>query len=170
MSLKNHHMKPAFSMITAIIMIVLMSTVAIFVMNIAGKVTKETTSQYQKEQAILYAKSYTEYAIMAAGTRDCINQITAFIGNSVANVNQGDGYDVQVDIQYIGNELTAVPSCNTLGLAITEATSRGSIILIDVYIKYRDRDTVNAFLEGGGAVTATNLPWITYHRRTLQRL
>ena len=170
MSLKYHKMSPAFSMITAIIMIVLMASVAIFVMNLSGKIVKETTVQFQKEQSILYAKSYTEYAIMTAGSRNCINQITAFIGNNVASVNQGDGYSIQVDIQYIGNELAADPSCTTLGGAITEPTSRGAIMLIDVYVKYRDRDTVNAFIAGGNVVNAINLPWVTYHRRTLQRL
>ena len=57
--------RKAFSMITAIVVIVLMASVAVFIMNLSGKMVKETTTQYQREQAILLSKSYTEYAVMA---------------------------------------------------------------------------------------------------------
>ena len=163
-------MRSAFSMITAIFIILLMATVAGFIMNLTGKMVKETTTQYQKEQAILYAKSYTEYAIMAATPRDCIERIDAFIGDSVNDVNSGDGYDVRVDIQYVGTDLVG-GACNTIGASpITHPQSKGAIMLIDTYVRYRDRDTVAAFVNSGGVVDANNLPWLTYHRRTLQRL
>ena len=162
-------MRNAFSMITAIFVILIMASIASFVLNLAGKVTKETTAQYQNEQAILYAKSYTEFAIMAATSRDCIKTITAFIGSSQQEVYEGEGYRIEVDVQYIGNNLVS-GDCNTIGNAITTPTSKGGIALIDTYVKYRDRDMVDAFLNDGNAVTKKNLPWTTYHRRTLQRL
>lgn len=61
-------MRKAFSMITAIFIIVLMATVGAFILNISAKSVKSTVLQFKREQAILYARSYTELAIMTAGT------------------------------------------------------------------------------------------------------
>ena len=49
-------MRKAFSLITAIFVIVLMATVAAFIMNLSGKMVKGTTVQFQREQAVLLAK------------------------------------------------------------------------------------------------------------------
>jgi len=156
MSLK-FNMRKAFSMITAIFVILLMASVAAFIMNISGKMVQETTTQYKKEQAILYAKSYTEFAIMSATARDCIQAINTFTPDQ-ANANMGNGYWIHVDVNYIGNELPA--ACPTLGGAITDPFSRGAHMLVDTYVRYRNPDVPNV----------ANSPWITYHRRTLQRL
>ena len=150
-------MRPAFSMITAIFVIVLMASVATFIMNLSGKMVQETTTQYRKEQAILYAKSYTEFAIMAATARDCIQGIDGNTENA-ANTAIGNGYWVHVDVNYIGDELAA--NCPTIGGDINNANSEGANIIIDTYVRYREPDVPN--------VAAS--PWITYHRRTLQRL
>ena len=89
-----HNQRKAFSMLTAIFIIVLMSTVGILVMNLAGKTVDETRAQYQREQSALLAKSYTEYAILAVmsndrNNTDCIEDIDGLIG---ANVSNGQGY------------------------------------------------------------------------------
>jgi len=170
MILTPYSQHKAFSMITAIFVIILMGTVSVYVLNLAGKMTRETTAQYQNEQAILYAKSYTEFAIMAANTRDCINKITSFIGSSQQAVYEGKGYLIEVDVQYIGNEFFGAIGCNTLGGDIRDSQSEGGIILIDTSVKYRDLDIVDVFKNDGNTVNKTNLPWITYHRRSLQRL
>ena len=66
-------MRQGFSMITAIFVIVLLATVGAFILNISAKSVKSTLLQYKREQAILYARSYTGLAIMDAtantGTR-----------------------------------------------------------------------------------------------------
>jgi len=152
----NKHIHAGFSMITAIFVILLMSAVGAFVLNISGKAVQETTTQYRKEQAILYAKSYTEFAIMSATARDCITGITANIGNPA----NGNGYQVTVDANYIGNDLSAAGCANTFGGAIASTFSRGGILMLDTYVRYKDPDGPNP--------VAT--PWITYHKRTLQRL
>ncbi len=61
--MKNKPMRKAFSMITAIFVIVIMATIAAFVMNLSGKIVKSTTAQYRDAQASLYAKSYTEFVL-----------------------------------------------------------------------------------------------------------
>ncbi len=46
----------AFSMLTAIFIIVLMATIAAFIMNLSGKMVKGTTVQFQREQSVLLGK------------------------------------------------------------------------------------------------------------------
>jgi hypothetical protein len=160
--------RPAFSMMTAVFVILLLATVSALILNLSGKVVQETTTQYRKEQAILYAKSYTEFAIMAATARNCIKSISADVGGTATEVKQGYGYRVNVYIQYIGNELAGElgGTCNTLGNAISYTSSKGTIALIDVYVQYRDPEHPNAV----NALAWSNNPGITYHRRTLQKL
>jgi len=161
--------RDAFSMITAIFVILLLSTVATFILNLSGKIVQETTTQYRKEQAILYAKSYTEFAIMAASAQNCIKSFSADVDGTQTQVKQGNGYHINVKLQYIGNDLTTsgVANCNTLGTAIAYNGSKGSIVLIDVYVRYRNPEHPNAI--AGSSFDDTH-PGIVYHRRTLQKL
>ena len=155
-------MRKAFSMLTAIFIIVLMATVAAFIVNLSGKMVKGTTAQFQREQSMLLAKSYTEYAIMAVTanehtTGNCLNTITGAYGDS-----DGDGvadmYNINVNISYIGNtDLDG--SCNTLSNAVVTEKSPLNII-VDVFVSYKDMDHP----AGAGA------PDITYHRRSLQKI
>lgn len=160
-----HTQRKAFSMLTAIFIIVLMATVAILVMNLSGKIVKETTAQFQKEQAALLAKSYTEYAIMAVmsndrNATDCIENIDGRIG---ASVNTGQGYLVNTRIAYISDNNARVSTCPATRIlddsGIITAESALNII-VDVYVRYRDPDHPNI----------ASAPWITYHRRTLQKI
>jgi hypothetical protein len=146
-----------------------MATVGVLVANMTGKTIKETTTQYRKEQAILLAKSYTEFAIMAVTandrTIDCIEDIKA--NNIIANDNNGQGYEVNTKIYYIGKDSSAhlVGNCSNTRILASDVTTDGSDlqIIVDVYVKYRDLDRVD-----GGLTDKTD--WITYHRRTLQKI
>ena len=148
-------MRKAFSMLTAIVIIVLMATVAAFIMNLSGKMVKTTTVQFQREQAVLLAKSYTEYAVMAVtanehNSTNCLNTITGSYGN----------YNVQVDISYIGNNLDG--SCDRVFnrdyTVETIDTPKSQLnIILDVFVEYPDIDNPNN----------VNL---TYHRRSLQKI
>ena len=156
------NMRPAFSMVTAIFVILIMASVGAFIMNLSGKMVQETTTQYRKEQAILYAKSYTEYAIMAATARNCIRRITGNIGGNDTQVKQGQGYRIVVDIQYIGANSTCP---NKVGS--TNLTNPDTAILVDTYVHYRDPETQPAIDQEG---SWRDYPGIVYHRRTIQRL
>ncbi len=142
-----------------------MATVAMLVTSLTGKIVKETTAQYQKEQAVLLSKSYTEYAIMSVMSNDrndtsCIENIDGRIGN---NVNNGQGYLVNTRIAYIADSNARVGTCAATRIlddsGITTAESALSVI-IDVYVRYRDPDHP----------TVSTAPWVTYHRRTLQKI
>jgi type II secretory pathway pseudopilin PulG len=153
----------AFSLVTSIFVIVLMATVGILVMNMTAKTVKETTTQYRKEQAVLLAKSYTEFAIMAVTADDrtagCIENING--NNVIANDSNGKGYQVDTRIYYIGKDSTANLTTNCAGTRVLDSTvnTEGSDlqIIVDVYVKYKELDNT-----GGD--------WITYHRRTLQKI
>ena len=151
-------MRNAFSMITAIFVIVLMATVAAFVMSLSGKTTHATTAQFQREQAMLYAKSYTEYAVLAVTAHDratnnnCVETITGTIGTY-----GNGGYNIRTHIAYIGAN-TEISMCNTIlntTNVITPSTPLS--IIVDVYVDYKEFDNPSA-------------PKITVHRRTIQKI
>lgn len=160
--------RKAFSMITAIFIILIMASVAGFVMNLSGKMVQETTSQYQKEQAVLLAKSYTELAIMTVMSNDrdstgsCISNIDADdIVPVGANAATAQGYRIRTRIGFIG-QISEIGSCletRKLGSPVT-ARSDNLNIIVDVYVEYQALDNP----------LGTDAPWITYHRRTLQKI
>ncbi len=156
--------RAGFSMMMAILVIVMMSTLSVFVMNLSAKMLQNTTAQYQREQAMLLAKSYTEFAIMSimsndrantySGGNTCIDTITGDTGNSA----NGQGYRINVRIAYIGGAIVA--GCTNV-ISSTVATTASSLnAIIDVSIDYKDINNPNI----------ANSQWIRYHRRTLQKI
>jgi hypothetical protein len=150
MHLKN--LREAFSMLMAIVVIVIMATVAILVMSLSGKLIKETTAQYQREQAALLAKSYTEFAVMSVTAN---NRAT----NCLSTINGTyNGYSARIQISYIGNSATIGTCAGTRKLNEAVATpSTPLTIIVDAYIDYND-------LANPGA------PNLVYHRRTVQKI
>lgn len=144
-------MRKAFSLLTAIFIIVLMATVAAFIMNLSGKMVKGTTVQFQREQSMLLAQSYTEYAIMAVTANEhnstgCLNRITGTYGI----------YSIQTDISYIGNDLDG--SCLRVLNTSDINTSKSPLnIIVDVFVRYPDPDHPDDLN-------------MTYHRRSLQKI
>ncbi len=153
--MKWQNQRKAFSMFTAIVVIVLMATVAMLIMNMSGKLIKETTAQYQREQAMLLANSYTEYAVMAVTAN---NRNTSCLRTINGTWN---GYSARIHIAYIGNA-TTIGSCDgTRKLSDTVTTPDTPLtIIVDAYIDYDDLDNPS----GSG------VPNITYHRRTVQKI
>jgi type II secretory pathway pseudopilin PulG len=163
MKRKNH--RAAFSMVTSLIVIVLMSTVAIYVLSTSAKMVKETTAQYQREQAMLLAKSYTEYAIMAVTANDRNNTSTNYCledieGQAGGDPDKGEGYKIETRIAYIGNSIISQCAATRQLGSITEATRSPLNVIVDVYVRYKDPDHPDA----------SAAPYITYHKRTLQKI
>jgi type II secretory pathway pseudopilin PulG len=173
-------MRKGFSMLTAIVVIVLMASVTALVFNISGKTIQETAMQYRKEQAILLAKSYTEYAILAVQGYDmaangCLATVRGLINTTqLAGVNangadNGEGYRVTVRIQYLN--LAPAIACAGATLAGNDGTSIPTA-LIDVNVRYRDMSAIDAQLSAGQTLAQARdaAPFINYNRRTLQKL
>ena len=160
--MKCQHQRKAFSMLTAIVVIVLMATVAMLVMSMSSKMVKETTSQYQEEQAALLAKSYTEYAVMAVTANDrtvnCLTTINGTTGDATA-ASPNNGYLINTNISYIGFP-AALGSCTAGALDSGVTTSSTPLtIIVDVYVYYKDLDN-----------PLPAAPNMTYHRRTVQKI
>jgi type II secretory pathway pseudopilin PulG len=167
-------MRKAFSLLTAIVVIVMMAGVTAMVFNTAGKIVKETTAQYRKEQAILLAKSYTEFAILAIQGHDmaangCLKTIKGQVNSTKFDIKNpkasgnGEGYTVTVRMSYIGLPITV--SCKKANVV---STSPNVSVIVDVNVRYRDPDQVAILLASGQK--EENAPWMSYNRRTLQRL
>jgi len=156
----NIKTKKAFSMVTAIFVIVIMASVSALIMNISGKTVKATTQQYQKEQAQLLARSYTELAILnvinydrTAVPRSCLQTISDHFGAS-----GNDGYDIRMNISYIGKNSNLTGCGTQIGTLNGTGGFHDTIsMVIDTYITYKDFDD------------PSNRD-ITFHRRTLQKL
>ena len=152
--------KRAFSMMTAIFVIVMMATLSAMILNVTGKTIKATTQQYQKEQAVLLARSYTELAILYATnyertpTAHCLEDIKSHFGQEYPN-----GYDIVTKIQYIGKNTALLFCTNNIALFAGDNGFDNTIsMIVDTYVTYRDFDD---------PVEDRN---ITFHKRTLQKL
>jgi len=170
-----HTQRKAFAMLMALAVIVIMSIISALVLNVSNKTVVETTMQYQREQAALLAKSYTEYAILAVTANDrtvnCIENINGGI-NTVAQASIGKGFRVNVNISYIGDSVANNAFATCAGTRVhfgDNATDRFGgnpstltplNIIIDVYVRYKDLNHPDI----------PNSPWHTYHRRTLQQI
>jgi type II secretory pathway pseudopilin PulG len=163
--MKHFHvpdMRRGFSMLTAIFTIVIIASVSVLILNLSAKMVHDTTAQYQHEQAAQYARSYTEFAIMALtandrNTTDCLENISATLGAP----STGNGYSVSVRIAFIANGSGKgdVSNCSTTRVFSSAVTTLSTSLsaIIDVYVSYKDPDNINN-------------PYITYHTRTLQKI
>lgn len=149
--------KKAFSMVTAIVTIVVMATLTALIMGVTGKTLKATTQQYQKEQAALLARSYTELALMYVSSYDrsldCIETITGHFGPAYPY-----GYDIITNIQYIGKDSELTNCSKTIATLSGTGFHETMSIIVDTHILYRDIDD---------PTTDRN---ISFHRRSLQKL
>jgi len=144
--------REAFSMFTAIVVIVIMATVAMLITSMTGKLVKETTAQYQREQAVLLAHSYTEFAVMAVTANNrAVNCLSTINGT-------WKGYSARIHIAYIGNAATIGSCAGTRKLSEAVITPNTPLtIIVDAYIDYNDLDNPAA-------------PKMVYHRRTVQKI
>lgn len=129
-------MKKGFSLITAIIFILLVSTLAALALSLSAQSAKQTGDLYLKTQAELLARSATEYALLAisahdiAATNNCVNQINATYPN-----NANPSFDINVTINYLGRGLPG--GCNTLSNNVQEPESNVTVIL-DTFVQTHD--------------------------------
>jgi len=147
-------MKKGFTLITAIIFIVLIATIAALSLSFSTLSTKQTSDLYLREQAELLLQSSTELALLAISGHDivannnCINTINAQYPSAANAI-----FDITISLSYIGNGLPA--GCNTLANAIVTTESSGTVII----------DTVVETTPGNNISTEP----IRLHRRTIQK-
>lgn len=145
-------MRKGFSLITAIMFIVLVATLGALALSLSTFATKQTSDLYLRTQAELLAKSATEYALLAISGHDnsvdCVEQINSQYPEAGANAL----FDINVSLRYIGDGLP----CNAAVLLDNNITTADSnlTVLIDTVIT-----------SANGVSTEP----IRFHRRTLQK-
>ncbi len=146
-------MKRGFSLITAIIFMVLLATLGALGLSLSTQGVKQTTDIYLKTQAEFLARSVTEYAIMAVSAHEvnaangCLNQVTASYPSAGASAM----FNMRVDIRYFGNGLPG--GCNTMADNVLHADSN-RVMQFDTYV---------------WSVNNVSTEPIRFHRRTIQR-
>ena len=158
-------LRSGFSMLVAIFVILMLSLVATYIFYASSSISKESSIQYQREQAMILARSYTEYTVLALSgnnkdSGNCINTINANIGTP----NNGRGYRVRVDITYIGNS-KYLTGCTNVAANLSNSDIDTLSVIVDVYVKYKDIS--NPSLYNG---FSSFVPWQAYHRRSIQKI
>lgn len=140
-------MRKGFSLLTAILFLVLVATISVLALSLSTQSAKQTSDIFLKTQAELLAKSSTEYALLAMSGHDyvndgCLNDI---------NARYNSMFDINITINYIGNGLPA--GCNILDNNLTTNDSNRTVIIDTVVTSKSD---------------ITTEP-IRIHRRTIQK-
>ncbi len=139
-------MRKGFSLLTAILFLVLVATISVLALSLSTQSAKQTTDIFLKTQAEILAKSSTEYALLAISGHDysidCLENINATYNNM---------FDINISIQYIGNGLPT--GCPQLGTNISTNDSNRTVII----------DTIVS-----SQTSVTSEP-IRLHKRTIQK-
>lgn len=147
-------MRRGFSMITAIIFMILVATIGALALSLASVTVKQTSDVYLKEQAELLSQSATEYALLAISAHD----FSANCLNSINSSYTPDGattlFDINISLYYLGAGLPL--NCSTLTSTLSNIDTNDSnlTVMIDTIVS----STSNVSSEP-----------IRIHRRTLQK-
>lgn len=138
-------MRKGFSLLTAIIFLVLIATISALSIALSTQSVKQTGDIKLKNQAELLLRSGTEYALLAisGATNGCLKQV---------NITYDKIFDINASIMYIGNGLSS-SNCIQLGSDIDTKESNRTII-IDTIVSLKDGITTEP---------------IRLHRRTIQK-
>lgn len=151
-------MRKGFSLITAIIFMVLIATLSMFALNISSLTSKQTTDVFLREQAELLAQSATEIAIlnllrMNFSTNCPLNLPNRNIVNTLFPNNATPMFRVTVTLERLFGTFGACNQPSAANPALNHAASAGTVIL-DVVVTQAN----------------ANMPPIRIHRRTIQKL
>ncbi|MFA7500280.1 MAG: hypothetical protein WCY85_04660 [Sulfurimonas sp.] len=139
--------RSGFAMITAIIVIVILSTIMALSLSLTTETAKRTVDLYLYEQIALHAKSAAELAMLTIAKGGPCTTITPYTINGI--------YDVNVSLQYIYTN----PSPCAVALTYFEVTTpeQNGSVLMDVTVSVRADQNLST-------------EPIRYFRRTIQKL
>ena len=95
-------MRKGFSMITAIIFMVLVATLGALALSLSTTTVKQTSDLYLREQAELLVQSATEYALLAISGHE-INSVNGCL--NIINATYNNIFDINISLYYLGNNL-----------------------------------------------------------------
>ncbi|AFL68212.1 type II secretion system protein [Sulfurospirillum barnesii] len=151
-------MRRGFSLITAIVFIVLIATLSALALSFSSLSVKQTSDTYLREQAELLVQSATEYALLAISGHEinasngCLNTINAQFPNANTPL-----FDINISIYYLGMglPLTNDPNpCQRFSDTDIATTDSNVTVIIDTIVS-----------------TANDISTepIRLHRRTIQK-
>ena len=142
-----------FGLITAIIIMLTVAVLMSMMIGLSTATTKQTSDIYIKEQARLYLRSATEYALMAISghnnNNNCIEDITLNFQNGGTT-----NYTAKVDLWYMGRGIPA--ACHKILANNIQTDDSNYTVIMDVVV------------EANQAALGLSEP-IRVYRRTLQK-
>lgn len=145
-------MRKGFSLLTAIIFLILVATLGALAITLSTQSTKQTTDIFLKTQAELLLRSGTEYALLALSAHDyngtsCLNSINI---NYPSAVNPT--HDINISISYIGNGLPI--ACTSILSDALDTNESNRTVIIDAVVSTKQ---------------SLQNEQIRLHRRTIQK-
>lgn len=147
-------MRQGFSLITAIVFLILVATISALTLSFSAQSVKQTSDVFLKSQAELLAKSATEYALLAISGHE-INATNGCLENISMRYPLNDGnytHEANLSIMYIGNNLP----CNASAILSDSLDTNDSnlTVIIDTIVSTNP---------------AISTEPIRLHRRTIQK-
>jgi len=146
-------MRRGFGLITAIVILITVSTLMTLMIGLSGNSVKSTMDLYLKEQAELLARSATEYAILAISGHD--NSIDCIKNINIRYPQNSPTHEANISILYMGSNIPATCAPNILANDVDTNESNLTVII----------DTVVSVNIANTGITEP----IRVHRRTLQK-
>jgi len=148
--------RKGFSLVLAIIVLVIVSSLAAFMVSLSSTSAKITSDVYLKEQAELLMQSATEYSILAALGHDnqnsCLENINITYPNSSNPI-----FDINISLWYIFDSSTASSiNCSHILFSNLNDSNSSFTMIIDTSV------SSSPYLQ-------LSEP-IKLHRRTVQKL
>lgn len=144
-------MRRGFSLITAIIFLILVATISALTLSFSAQSVKQTSDIFLKSQAELLVQSATEYALLAMSghdyTNNCLESINIFYPTALNYT-----HEINVSIMYIGNGLTC--SATSILINTLDTNDSNRTVIIDTRVSTNP--------------TISTEP-IRIHRRTIQK-
>lgn len=152
--------RSGFAMITAIIVVLIISTIMALSLALTAETSKRTADLYLYEQAVLYSKSAAELTLLDIAQNGCINSKNITFND----VGGNPLFDANVTMQYLytgvatnaAGTVTCTPYNPTAPIYIATPEQNGSV-LMDITVSVRDDANISA-------------EPIHYFRRTIQKL
>ena len=145
-------MRRGFSLITAIVFMILVATLGTLALSLSNLSVKQTSDLYLREQAELLAQSATEYALLAISGHDfsanCLNTINATYTDGTTIL-----FDINISLYYLGNGLPSGCSTLTNNLNNIDTNDSNRTVIIDAFVTDHNLSTEP----------------IRIHRRTIQK-
>lgn len=148
-------MRKGFSLLTAIVFIVLIATLSALALSFSTFSVKQTSDIYLREQAELLLQSGTEYALLALSgheinaTTGCLNTINAQFPNTTNPI-----FDINISIHYLG--ITLPNTCQRFSTNDIATVDSNLTVIIDTIVETTADNNIST-------------EPIRLHRRTIQK-